>query len=308
MQKEKKRRRGWGTAKCVSDASHGRWKCRKSEGWSVGRLGAMGFWLHAYHFKRQPVKGSLLLCKPRSIFLCVSLLLTRGEVDHFWPNSYGLICCAVFILWDNLCPGEAAHSVARVSLSSTLSYLMWAAAVMECNIFGVWHCCFNSSSSPPGGERRGGRLSHSDLCYVNTTLLFLKYGSAFFRATILLSAVFCHPCAVSYCHKNDLKQVTTACRGPVVTSLQMCHEKVNNPERYRKEIGPYGAETEQCVDEQRASWNVKPALRCQSRTATDASDTTMRWTDVKAAFSLSRDSWGVSQGWVGDVLDFNRGA
>lgn len=191
MQKEKKHRRGWGTAKCVSDASRGRWKCRKSEGWRVGRLGAMGFWLHAYHFKRQPVKGSLLLCKPRSIFLCVSLLLTRGEVDHFWPNSYGLICCAVFILWDNLCPGEAAHSVARVSLGSTLSYLMWAAAVTECNIFGVWHCYFNSSSSPPGGERRGGgRLSRSDLCYVNTTLLFLKYGCAFFRAMILLSAVF----------------------------------------------------------------------------------------------------------------------
>lgn len=146
-------------------------------------------------------------------------------------------------------------------------------------------------------------MSHSDLCYVNTTLLFLKYGSAFFRATILLSAVFCHPCAVSYCHKNDLKQVTTACRGPVVRSLQTCHEKVNNPKRYRKEIGPYGAETEQCVAarfwlhrllhrhrKQRASWNVKPALHCQSRAATDASDTTMRWTDVKAAFSLSRDS------------------
>lgn len=164
MQKEKKCRRGWETAKCVSDASRGRWKCRKSEGWSVGRLGAMGFWLHAYHFKRHPVKGSLLLCKPRSIFLCVSLLLTRGEVDHFWPNSYGLICCAVFFLWDNLCPGEAAHSVAHVSLGSTLSYLMWAAAVTECNIFGVWHCCFNSSSSPLGRGRRGGGGWATQIC------------------------------------------------------------------------------------------------------------------------------------------------
>lgn len=276
MQKEKKHRRGWGTAKCVSDASRGRWKCRKSEGWSVGRLGAMGFWLHAYHFKRQPVKGSLLLCKPRSIFLCVSLLLTRGEVDHFWPNSYGLICCAVFILWDNLCPGEAAHSVARVSLGSTLSYLMWAAAVTECNIFGVWHCYFNSSSSPPGGERRGGEVEplRSVLCKHNTVVFKIRLRFLSCNDTPL--SRFCHPCAVSYCHKNDLKQVTTACGGPVVTSLQMCHEKVNNPERYRKEIGPYGAETEQCVDEQRASWNAKPALRCQSRTATDASDTTMR--------------------------------
>lgn len=67
---------GWGTAENVSDGSSG----RKSK---VCQLGAMRFWLHAYHFRRPVVKCSLLLCTPSTIFLSVSFHLTRGEVDHF---------------------------------------------------------------------------------------------------------------------------------------------------------------------------------------------------------------------------------
>lgn len=124
----------------------------KSEFCSVGWLGAMGFRLHAYHLKRQTVKCSLLVCTPCSIFASVSLLLTWGEVDYF-----GLIVTVWFavqfsFIETTYVPGS---SLIQCCSSTLPSRLIWAAAVMEYNISGVWHCCCNSWKKASRGERGG---------------------------------------------------------------------------------------------------------------------------------------------------------
>lgn len=178
-------------------AAVGYWN--EEKGWRVGWLGAMGFWLHAYHFKRPAVKCSLLLCTPSSIILCLSPSNPRWS-GSFW-RMWGLIVTVWYAVQFSFTETTSmSWGACLLALNSPLLYMSSSHRIQHVGSVTLllWH--------PSRGSLRQSNCLNTTLCF-QIWLLFC------FTPWCASHPPY-HHCAVLECHKNDLKRHTTPCCGP----------------------------------------------------------------------------------------------